>query len=593
MESTCPLRRFYLVYPHLLPFVTTFLSVLIKAHDKNIHSKFLRDCMEEQVIPRSFLPRRLATMKDKPFGDLQRVVLKYHLKATRDETKECFKRLQFHRHQFQQFIPINWKQYLYDFCYNRLRLSTHQLKLKLNNKLKFLIRESDWTKHANRDFVVNLSSKNLNTDTVAALGYGINFALNNQIDPIAVANGFANLERYSNVAAQDINICKGFVYSALHADQVSTCPKRFLLSYKELKEDKDIYITKADKSNALVILDKNDYENKLLMLLEDHTTYQRINKNPIEIVNSHLNKTIKQLLRGSPDLVKRFTTTTPSLPYMYGLIKTHKVNNPVRPIISTVGSACYSLSKWLVSLLSPLVGTISNSNIKNNTDLVHKLNSINITYDFSLISFDVTSLFTRVPVNKLLEFLREELPRHIFPIPAAKIIELIRLCIVDTKFQCGGNFYKQIFGMGMGNPLSPVLSNIFMEFFEITFLPRVKMPHVHWFRYVDDVLCLWPISDNVDIFLQNLNKLVPSIQFTVEREHDFSLPFLDVRIFRNNRDLKYAVYRKPTNICSYVHYYSSHTKETKLAVFSSMFLRCLRICSNEFVKENENIFNIA
>ena len=127
--------------------------------------------------------------------------------------------------------------------------------------------------------------------------------------------------------------------------------------------------------------------------------------NPIDVVNSNFNKTIQQLLRCSPDIVKRFTTTTPSLPYMYGLIKTHKVNNPLRPLISTVGSACYSLSKWLVSLLSPLFGTISNSNIKNNTNLVHKLNSINITYDFSLISFDVTSLFTRVPVNKLFDFL--------------------------------------------------------------------------------------------------------------------------------------------------------------------------------------------
>ena len=132
-------------------------------------------------------------MKDKPFGDLQRVMLKYYLKVTRDESKECFKRLRFHRYQFQQFIPINWKQYLYDFCYNRLRLSTQQLKLKLNNKLNFLIRESDWIKHANRDFVVNLSSKNLNTDTVVTLGYGKIFSLNNKIDPVAVAIGFANL----------------------------------------------------------------------------------------------------------------------------------------------------------------------------------------------------------------------------------------------------------------------------------------------------------------------------------------------------------------------------------------------------------------
>ena len=114
-----------------------------------------------------------------------------------------------------------------------------------------------------------------------------------------------------------------------------------------------------------------------------------------------------------------------------------------------------------------MIDIISNSNIKNNSDLVHNLNSINITYDFCLISFDVTSIFTRVPVNKLLNFLREELPRRNFPIPAAKIIELIKLCIVDIKFQCSGNFYKQIFGMG--NPLSPVLCNILWNFLKLRF----------------------------------------------------------------------------------------------------------------------------
>lgn len=63
----------------------------------------------------------------------------------------------------------------------------------------------------------------------------------------------------------------------------------------------------------------------------------------------------------------------PSTPYMHGQIKTYKTNHPVRPIISTVGSATYELAKWLMKLLSPYVGTVSNSfikNKKNSVDLV-------------------------------------------------------------------------------------------------------------------------------------------------------------------------------------------------------------------------------
>ena len=54
--------------------------------------------------------------------------------------------------------------------------------------------------------------------------------------------------------------------------------------------------------------------------------------------------------------------------------------------------------------------------------------------------------------------------------------------------------------------------------------------NVIWYRYVDDVLCLWP--EDLDNFLYQLNNLVPSIEFSIEEEIDFKIPFLDVLIER-------------------------------------------------------------
>ena len=68
---------------------------------------------------------------------------------------------------------------------------------------------------------------------------------------------------------------------------------------------------------------------------------------------------------------------------MYGVIKTHKENNPVRPIISSVGSCSYFLSKWLVGKLNPLIRTISNSHIKNSTDLIDRLNDVSVPYEYN------------------------------------------------------------------------------------------------------------------------------------------------------------------------------------------------------------------
>ena len=72
------------------------------------------------------------------------------------------------------------------------------------------------------------------------------------------------------------------------------------------------------------------------------------------------------------------------------------------------------------------------------------------------------------------------------------------------------------------------------------------------------------------------------------------LPFLDVKVHRTSTGFKYSVYRKPTNVCSYIHYYSNHSDKIKLGTFSSMFLRAFRVCSPEFLQhELDTIFNIS
>ena len=133
-----------------------------------------------------------------------------------------------------------------------------------------------------------------------------------------------------------------------------------------------------------------------------------------------------------------------------------------------------------------------------------------------------------------------------------------------------------------------------MEFFETKLLPNI-LPHgVLWFRFVDDIFCIWPLAENVNPFLLNLNNLLPTIKFTYEEEIDSCLPFLDVLIYRTDTGFKFNVYRKPTNICSYIHYYSNHSEQVKKATFSSMFLRALSICSPEYIDEEfDKIFSIA
>ena len=64
------------------------------------------------------------------------------------------------------------------------------------------------------------------------------------------------------------------------------------------------------------------------------------------------------------------------------------------------------------------------------------------------------------------------------------------------------------------------------------------------------------------------------------------LPFLDLLIHRQvDGNLKYSIYRKPTNSLAYLHYLSGHSKSTKTSVISSQFLRAYRVCEPEFLDD--------
>ena len=141
-----------------------------------------------------------------------------------------------------------------------------------------------------------------------------------------------------------------------------------------------------------------------------------------------------------PSLFNRFKSYLPSLPYMYALPKIHKADFPLRTnIIASVNSVTYSFSKYLSSLLKPLLGTISGSHIINSTDFVEKIRGIDLT-DKVMVSFDVDSLFTNVPIDETLNFLEDFLPRSGVQLPFSVeiLLNLIRLCVTNRNFTCNG-----------------------------------------------------------------------------------------------------------------------------------------------------------
>ena len=83
----------------------------------------------------------------------------------------------------------------------------------------------------------------------------------------------------------------------------------------------------------------------------------------------------------------------------------------------------------------------------------------------------------------------------------------------------------------MGSPLAPVLANIFMSFHESKWLNKHNLnKHKLCFRYVDDILAASDNEQDSLNFLNFLNNRNANIKFTVEKQINHCIAFLDVFI---------------------------------------------------------------
>ncbi|CAF4920339.1 unnamed protein product, partial [Rotaria socialis] len=318
--------------------------------------------------------------------------------------------------------------------------------------------------------------------TVLGLGLSFNYGIDSNciIEFLSSYENFKTKSKFDNL---DYSVLKGILLGSILVEMKKglILPKILFSSLTELRKNNNIIITKSDKGNKIVIMDKNDYLTKMNDLLADRNTYRPIRSNPLKTLQADFNRELKEILLNNDELYSKFKAYLPSLPYMYGLPKCHKQGVPCRPIISTVGSVTYRLSQWLAKHLSSYVGGISHSHIKNSEDFVNKIKNFNLT-EKKLVSFDVVSLFTNVPVEDTLQILERYFGRRTDTLPLGRniFVKLLKLALSQNTFVFNNNYYVQLKGLSMGNPLSPVLANLFMENFEINLLPTILDVSVPW-----------------------------------------------------------------------------------------------------------------
>ena len=166
-------------------------------------------------------------------------------------------------------------------------------------------------------------------------------------------------------------------------------------------------------------------------------------------------------------------------PKFYGLPKIHKLDTPLRPIVSSCGSVTYGVAKELAKILKPLVGK-SPHHITSTQDFVEQAKQIILEPGECLSSYDVSALFTSVPIDPALTIIKDLLEKDttLKERTVMEIILLLEFCLKNTYFSFQDQFYEQVEGAAMGSPVSPTVANLYMEYLEQKSLSIAPTPQV-------------------------------------------------------------------------------------------------------------------
>ena len=234
----------------------------------------------------------------------------------------------------------------------------------------------------------------------------------------------------------------------------------------------------------MIIMDRQDYIKKAKHLL-NQPTYRAVPWDPTNTIKTKLINILKRVKNqtGLDNVTYKSMYPTGCVPpKFYGLPKIHKPDTTLRPVVSSCGWVTYGVAKELTKILKPLVGK-SPHQINSTHDFVEQVKHINLAPGECLISYDVSALFTPVlidPARKVIKDLLEKDPtlKERTVLPVKDIILLLEFCLKNTYFSFQGQFYEQVEGVALGSPVSPIVVNLYMEYFEQKVLSTAPHPQV-------------------------------------------------------------------------------------------------------------------
>ena len=384
-------------------------------------------------------------------------------------------------------------------------------------------------------------------------------------------------------------------------------------------KDEELFVTKADKGGAILILNFADVKTAIKNELFDTNKFEKLDRNAEQQLN-HVKKEVKSL---TIELMQRqFITETdktliaglnsnnrpklapeyqPESPYAYPLFKVHKLSKeeiaakkvpPNRLVHASKFGPLYRMEKWS----SPQLTTISREYCKNEFildtgDLLNNIQNINESgciqnENINLFTLDVKALYPSIQPELALEAVRDALLTDKTTNKNTKtaIARFIELSFENSYVTYGGECYQSKIGIPTGGSLSRQIADIFLHWILFKKInPSLDTAQAirFWKRFIDDCLGIWRGSRrSFDNFVRQLNAetMKYGIEFPInEIQFGKSVHFLDISAYLDaDNTIQYKPWSKPTDSKRYLNPNSFHPRSVFNAIPFSQMLRTLR-----------------
>ena len=450
--------------------------------------KFLLTCRDDSVYPTHVKWSILKKMKP-------RERLRHHQRNLKRSITEINEKLPELRNQNDN-IDSSLKNALTWMKFNVFKISIRRLidrerekvKERHNKKLDKLRVESamkNGTKNNPNNLITNLTDETLTKEETDVLMLGLNhgIALRPREDEIlpVIEGLFSRIKdldiiKNTHLATQRVKYAlRSFAYNFIEIED-----KQFYKDSKKVKIMKKLrnrfVILKPDKGQGVVVLKKDDYIRSMENLFSDRSKFKEVNEDTtirrVETIKCYINTMFN---RGeiTADEVKQMRRKGANRARARGLPKTHKTFENIpsfRPVVDTTNTPYSGIGTYLKTLLNPL--TVNEFSMKDTFQAIEEIGKIDHTQlnkGYRLVSFDVVSLFTNVPLKRTVNVILDRIYKD-------KVIEtklrkstlkkLILDCCTKTTFSFNNKLYDQIEGVCMGSCLGPVLANTIMTEFE-------------------------------------------------------------------------------------------------------------------------------